>query len=93
MPIMLSVDLASMSRPGACKALKIHSTCLSRPKQLVAIRHHGLVAPRLGHCARIAAGRPGSSLDDSDLPDDSFLADDTAFGDVSEVELDEGMCI
>jgi hypothetical protein len=35
-----------------------------------------------------AAGRPGSSIDDGDLPEDPFLADDPAFGDVSEVELD-----
>jgi hypothetical protein len=39
---------------------------------------------------RIAAARPGSSIDDGDLPEDPFLADDDAFIDDSKIDLDEG---
>jgi hypothetical protein len=89
MPAMLSLHLASMPRPGACQALKTHRTCFSTPNQLVSIHPRRIATPRLGHYMRIAAaGRPGSSIDDGDLPEDPFLADDPAFGDVSEVELD-----
>jgi hypothetical protein len=90
MPIIHSLHLASMPRPGACQALKCQSTGFSTPKQLVSMHPRRLVTPRLGHCVRITAGRPGSSIDDGDLPEDSFLADDTAFADDDDIELDEG---
>jgi len=79
-----------MPKPGACQAFKCNSTRSSMVKQLLLIHSRRLVVPRLGHCVRIAAGRPGSSIDDGDLPEDPFLADDAAFIDDGERELDEG---
>jgi len=90
MPITHSLHLASMPKPGACKALKYNSTRFSMVKKLVSIHTRHFVVPRLGHCVRIAAARPGSSIDDGDLPEDPFLADDDAFIDDSKIDLDEG---
>lgn len=87
---MHSLYLASMPRPGACQLLKCNSARFSVPKPPVLTHLGRLVVPRLGHCVRIAAGRPGASMDDGDLPEDPFLADDAAFADDSEIELDEG---